>query len=305
MVGHVARLSDPAALRAHAARFTPESIARDDLAPLDARRVESLLSRPYEDLTPEEVAQALLLGERARLPGLFAYVLPAALRRPPANDLATSDRLLDGLFRVRGEAALAPWEMEIERTLERLLETRPLRGGDDPVDLWVTEEALRRRALESARRMPRVEKPRKRAAPTGAGEREGPFYVRLALVLLDRYPARAAARVESWEGSPDANLSRAWVEVVFHANAMGWAPHAPDAFDALVSPARAARAHALLQDDDVDVALGAAAVLRLLAPGRGLGVRDRVEGLLAALDASESDRFVLTTALRRLLEGGD
>jgi hypothetical protein len=304
MVRPVVRLSDAAALRAHAARFPPEAIPREGLSPLDACRLDSLLVRPYEELTAEEVALALSLGERARLPSLFAWVLPAALRRTPSNDLASSDRLLDGLFRARGEVALAPWEPEIERALERLLEARSLRGGEDPVDLWVTDDALRLRALDAARRAPDL-RGRRRVVPSWASAREGPFYARLALVLLDRYPARAEERIAQWEGSPDVNLSRAWVEVVFHANAMGWAPQAPRAFEALVSPERAARAHALLQHDALDVAVAAAAILRMVAPARAAGVRDRVDGLLAALDAAESDRFVLTSSVRRLLEAPD
>jgi hypothetical protein len=295
------RLGDTASLRAHAARFPPGAIPRDGLAPLDACRLDRILSRPYEELTSEEVAQALALVDRNRLPMLFAYVLPAALRRPPSHDLAASDRLLDGLLRLRADPTLAHWEPEIERSLERSLELRPLRGGDDPVDLWISDEALRLRLLEAARR-PAAARERPRRVPTWASAREGPFYARLALTLLDRRPSRAVARVERWEEVDDPNLARAWVEIVFHANAMGWGPDAPHTFDHLVSPERAARAHALLLHDELDVAIGAAAVLRLLAPARAAGMRDRVQGLLAALDAAESDRFVLTGTVRRLLE---
>jgi hypothetical protein len=296
------RLADTASLRAHAARFPPDAIPREGLSPLDALRLDRILSRPYEELTVDEVAQALTLVERNALGRLFAYVLPAALRRPPETDLVASDRLLEGLLRSHGEAAIADWEPEIERFLDRTLESRPLRGGDDPVDLWISPDALRLRALEAARRMAGVARARTRPAPTWGAAREGPFYARVALALLERYPGRALERLEAWEKAPEENASRAWVEVVFHANALGWGPCSAEAFGHLVSAERATRAHDLLLHERIDVAIGAAAILRLIAPGRAQGVRDRVEGLLAALDACESDRFVLPSSVRRLLD---
>jgi hypothetical protein len=49
------------------------------------------------------------------------------------------------------------------------------------------------------------------------------------------------------------------------------------------------------------VAVGAAAVVVLLAPRRAREVRGRVEARLAALDAAADDRFVLVPTVRRLL----
>jgi hypothetical protein len=296
------RLADPACLRAHAARFDREALAHDGLPGVEALRLRRLLARPYEDLTAEEIALALALAEERRLPSLFAWCLPAALRRLPERDPLASDRLLQGILDSGGEPAVADWEPEVEAALAGMLASRPLRGGDDPVDLWISDGALRLRALERARRG--SGRPRARRVPTWTGAREGPFYARLALVLLDRFPARAAARLAEWEAGATDNHARAWVETTFHANAMGWGPSLPGVFERLVSEERAARAHALVLHAETDVAIGAAATLLLLAPGRAEGLRDRVEGLLASVDASESDRFVVPGPVRRLLEGG-
>ena len=299
------RLADDAGLRDHIARFDTTRLSRGGLDALDARRLEALLERPYEDLDGPDVALALTLVERAGLPpDLFAYFLPAALRRPPFKDLRASESLLAGLVASRGEEAVAAWDPEIEATLVRFLAARPLRGGDDPVDLWLSETASRQRALESERRLPRSA--RRRAGLLADWERtsEGPVYARAALVLLGRWPDAAERRLRMWETGTQDNLLRAWVEVMFHAHGEGWSPGPPSLDAVLDVSARFAFAHGLLGHPEVDLALGAAAVAILLVPSRAREVRARIAPCLAALEAADSDRFVLLPAVRSLLAGG-
>jgi hypothetical protein len=298
------RLADPDALRAHVARFDPHALPHAALATLDARRLDVLLDRPYEDLTARDVAQALDLVERAGFdPALFAYFLPAALRTPPEHDGVATGRFLGALLAARGEEAVAEWDAEIEGALAGWLETRPLRGGDDPVDLWLSERGARWVEIDSARRLVRV--PRLRIGPgTGwAQASSGPPYARIALTLLSRWPAKAVERYLAWERSSRDNDLRSWVEVTFHAHAEGWRPDPAPLSDVLVAPERLARARTLLLHDADDVALGAAALLCLLDPRGMPAVRAVVAARLRTLDASHDDRFVLIRSVRRLLAG--
>jgi hypothetical protein len=302
------RLNDPQALRAHQARFDLGRLPRDGMSSLDARRLEALLDRPYEELRDEEVAHALDLTARASATGSwFAYFLPATLKADPATDLALAERFLAGLLAARREPSSAPalddWTPEVDDALERALCERPLRGPDDPVDLWLPDDAARLREIEAARRfrMPRRLGPG--AASSWRDAREGPFYARVALLLLERRPAAAVGRLRSWETSPRDNLARVWVETLFHGHGVGWRADAPGVADFLDAPERGTRAEALLAHGQDDVAIGAAAVLRLLAPPRAEAARERVAARLAAVDARPCDRFVLTRSLRRLLRG--
>jgi hypothetical protein len=298
------RLADPEALRAHVARFDPAGPSRRSLSTLDARRLDVLLAEPYEDLTARDVAQALDLVARSGFDaGLFAYFLPAALRTPPERDAVAVGRFLGALLACRTDPAVAEWDQEIEGALTGWLVTRPLRGGDDPVDLWLSERAARWVELDGLRKMVRV--PRVRIGP-GAGwvhEAETPPYARIALTLLQRWPARAVDRYLAWERSPHDNDLRAWVEVTFHAHGEGWRPDPAPLTDVLVSPPRVTRALSLLLHDADDVALGAAAILALIDPRRMPTVRSLVAARLRELEASDHDRFVLVRSVRRLLVG--
>jgi hypothetical protein len=298
------RLADSTVLREHQARFDPACLPRTGLDPLAARRLEGLLARPYEALDARDVVEALdLVARSGHEAALVAYFLPAALRQPPLRDREAADRFLASLWAAREAPEVALWDAEIEQTLLRWLATRPLRGGDDPVDLWISATALRRRGLETARRVPRD--PRRGGGlvagwTTAAG---GPPYARAALLLLARWPAAAERRVHLWEAGGDDHHLRAWLEVMFHAHGEGWRPGAP-AFDAWIeAPARRAVVETLLAHPEPDVAIGAAAVGLLVLPGRARTIRAAVASRLRALDAAEEDRFVLTPEVRRLLEG--
>lgn len=298
------RLRDPKSLRAHQARFDVARLSHEGLDPLDASRIDALLDRPYEDLTGKDVACALEVIERAGLDeGLFAYFLPAVLRRPPFQDVVACERLLLGLEGARGEPAVADWDPEIDATLLRWLSIRPLRGGDDPVDLYLSEAALRRHEIEAARRLPTESRLRSCLGMDWHRAAEGPLYPRVAMSLLDRTPAKAVSRLGSLEKSHDENLHRAWVELLFHAHGVGWRPASRDAVEWMDAPARAAFAEALLAHDALDVAIGAAGVLILMQPRRARELRMRASVRLAALDASDSDKFVLTPVTRRLFAG--
>lgn len=299
------RLRDPEILRAHQARFDVARFALAGLAPLDASRLDALLDRPYEDLTGKDVACALDVIERAGLDAsLFAYFLPAVLRRPPFRDVVACERLLLGLDGARGEAAISDWDPEIDATLLRWLSLRPLRGGDDPVDLYLSEAALRRHEIEAARRLPTESRLRSCLGMDWHRAAEGPLYPRVALSLLDRTPSKAVARLASLERSHDENLHRAWVELLFHAHGVGWRPESREAVDWMDAPARAAFAEGLMGHAALDLALGAAGVAILLQPRRARELKGRAVQRLAALDASDSDKFVLTRITRRLFEGG-
>lgn len=298
------RLADPRALEAHQARFDLGRWPREGLDPVDARRLDALLDRPYESLDARDVAHALDLVERGGLAeALFPYFLPAALRRPPYRDTLASERLLAGLFATRGRPEVADWGPEIEETLVRWLVTRPLRGGDDPVDLWLSDAAARRHELEAARRLPARIRMRASLGGGWVAAREGPIYPRVALLLFHAEPERAVERFLSWESSEERNLVRVAVEVLFHAAGEGWRPDPAALAETLDVPARLARLEDRIAHEELDVALGAAATAILLAPRRGRELRARVAPRVAALDASDSDRFVLPSRVRRLLTG--
>jgi hypothetical protein len=298
------RFADDAALRDHLARFDPSRLSREGLDPLEARRLDALLERPYEDLDSRDVSHALAIVDRAGTPpDLFAYFLPAALRRPPYKDLRASECLLAGLLAARDDAVVAAWDAEIEATLVRFLTARPLRGGDDPVDLWLSETASRQRALEAARRLPWSARRRAGLLADWVRATEGPVYARAALLLLQRWPDAAERRLLMWEAGTEDNLLRAWVEVMFHAHGEGWRPGSA-ALDALLdAPARYAVADGLIAHVEPDLAVGAAAVALLLAPSRGREVRARVAPRLAQLDAMDQDAFVVLPVVRALLDG--
>lgn len=298
------RLADPRSLRAHQARFDIARLPRTGLEALEIRRLDLLLDRPYEDLDAADVANALHLIDRAGLYApLFAYFLPAALRRPPCRDLVASERLLAGLLSTGSDEAVADWDPEIEEALVSWLSTRPLRGGDDPVDLWLSEPALRRRELEAARRLPSILRIRSGLSSGWREACEGPLYVRLALLCLTRWPAAAERRLRAWESSSEDNLSRAWVELMFHAHGEGWRAEQPALETWLASPERIEAAEHLLTHAEPDIALGAAAVALLLVPHRARELRARVAGRLASHLASEQDRFALTPTVLGLLTG--
>jgi hypothetical protein len=298
------RLANDAALRDHLARFDPSRLTREGLDPLEARRLDALLDRPYEDLDGRDVAHALALVRSAGLPtDLFAYFLPAVLRRPPWKDVRASECLMAGLLAARDDAVVASWDAEIEATLVRFLTARPLRGGDDPVDLWFTETASRQRGLEAARRLPWGARRRAGLLADWARATEGPVYARAALVLLQRWPSAAERRFLLWETGSEDNLLRAWVEVMFHAHGEGWRPGSAALDAVLDAPSRYALAEGLIGHLEPDVAIGAAAVALLLAPGRGREVRARVAPRIADLDATDQDRFVLLPVVRSLLTG--
>jgi hypothetical protein len=298
------RLADPDALRAHVARFDPGRLARESLSTLDGRRLDVLLEKPYEELNARDVAQALDLAERSGYePSLFAYFLPAALRTPPERDVVATGRFLGALLACRGDEAVAAWEEEVEGALAGWLVTRPLRGGDDPVDLWLSERAARWVEIDGARTMARV--PRVRIGP-GTGwtqASQGPPYARIALTLLRLWPAKAVDRYLGWERSARDDDLRAWVEVTFHAHGEGWRPDPAPLVDVLCDPDRVARARTLLLHDAADLAIGAAAILALLDPARMPTVRPLALARLRDLDARADDRFVVTRAVRRLLTG--
>ncbi len=298
------RLSDPLRLRAHQARFDVASLSRDALEPLDASRLDALLDRPYEDLTGNDVACALDVMHRAGLHApLFAYFLPAVLRRPPFKDVVASERFLEGLEGSRGDAAVSDWNTEIDATLTRWLTLRPMRGGDDPVDLHLSEAGLRRHEIEAARRLPTESRLRSCLGTDWRRASEGPLYPRALLVLLDRAPAKAVARLNAFEKSDDDNLRRAWVELLMHAHGVGWRPESRETVDWLDAPKRLAFAEALMGHPELDIAIGAAAAAILMSPRRVRELRLRVSVRLAALDASDSDKFVLPPVTRRLLVG--
>lgn len=298
------RASDPLRLRAHQARFDVARIPREGLEPLDARRLDMLLDRPYEDLSGGDVACALDVMDRASLHApLFAYFLPAVLRRPPWKDFVASERFLLGLEGARGDPAIADWSAEIDATLRRWLTLRPLRGGDDPVDLHLSEAGLRRHEIEAARRLPTESRLHSRLGADWRRAGEGPIYVRAALLLLDRTPATAVERLRAFERSEDDNLQRSWVELAVHAHGVGWRPEVRDAVEWLDAPARRAHADALIARAEPDLAIGAAAAAILIHPRSAREVRARIAPRIAALDASEADAFVLTPVVRRLLQG--
>ncbi len=295
------RLADPSALRAHLARFDLARVPRERLAPVDAMRLDRLLDEPYDDLDGRDVSLALdLLSKGGLHVPLFAYFLPAALRSPPAKDPTAAERFLEGLIATRSDAAAADWAPEVDAVLEQWLATRPFRGGDDPVDLWISEEAAQRRELEAARRHPVGARSRLRSSDRWAAAWEGPVYARIALLLLQRSGARARTRLESWERAVARALAPAWVATLFHAPGGRWRPKAPGVPEFLDAPERAAKARALLAHPKDDVAVGAAAVLSVLGAGDS-GARAAVEARVRTLDASESDRFVLTRRVRALL----
>jgi len=298
------RLADPRSLRAHQARFDVASLPRTGLDALEVRSLDALLERPYQDLDARDVAHALHLIDRAGLHAqLFAYFLPAALRRPPYKDLLASERLLTGLLAAATDDAVHDWDPEIEETLVTWLSTRPLRGGDDPVDLWLAETSLRRRELEAARRLPSIVRIRSGLSHGWREATEGPIYVRLALLLLSRWPAAAERRLRAWEVSAEPNHSRAWIELMFHAHGEGWRAEQTALESWLASPDRLEAAESLLSHSELDVAIGASAVALLLAPRRARELRGRIAGRLAALDVGEPGRFVLTPTVRKLLVG--
>lgn len=296
------RLADPVVLRAHQALFDPAALRAHALDPVSGRHLDALLERPYEDLSGDDAVRALALTDVAGLPPtLFAYFLPALLRRPPMRDRRASERLLQGLLVARGEPALAPWGPEIEETLVRWLAARPLRGGDDPVDLWLSEPALRRLEVAATRRHAEGPRARTGVAVDWTRTLEAPVYARAALVLFQRFPAAAERRFLMWEAAPDDNAARAWVETMFHVHGEGWRPE-PAALDALLDePARLSAAEALIAHPEPDVAIGAAAVGAVLAPRRWKEWRLRIGSRLRALDAADQDRFVLVPTVRRLL----
>lgn len=298
------RLADPDVLRAHQALFHPASLRGAGLDPLLSRHLDALVGRPYESLSGDDAVRALDLVDRAGLPpALFAYFLPALLRRPPMRDRLASERLLQGLLVARGEPALVPWAAEIEETLVRFLAARPVRGGDDPVDLWLSEPALRRLEFAAVRRVPERPRARTGVAVDWTRATEGPLYARAALVLFQRFPTAAERRFLLWEAVPDDNAARAWVETMFHVHGEGWRPE-PASLDRLLDePERLAAAEALLAHPEPDVAIGAAAVGAVLAPRRWKEWRLRVASRLRSLDASDQDRFVLVPTVRRLLSG--
>lgn len=298
------RPSDPMRLRAHQARFDVARLSRDGLDPLDARRLDALLDRPYEELSGADVACALDVMHRAGLHApLFAYFLPAVLRRPPFQDVVASERFLEGLEGARGDLAVADWNPEIEATLTHWLTHRPMRGGDDPVDLYLSEAGLRRHEIEAARRLPTESRLRSCLGTDWRRASEGPLYPRAVLVLLDRAPAKAVARLTSLERSEHDNLRRAWIEILMHAHGVGWRPESREAVEWLDAPKRMTFAEGLMGHLELDIAIGAAAAAILMSPRRARELRERASVRLTALDASDSDKFVLTPIARRLLTG--
>ena len=298
------RLSDPLRLRAHRARFDVARLSREGLDPLDSRRLRALLDRPYEDLSGSDVACALDVMHRAGLHALlFAYFLPAVLRRPPFEDVVASERFLVALEGARSDAAVAEWGSEIGATLMRWLTLRPMRGGDDPVDLHLSEAGLRRHEIEAARRLPTESRLRSCLGTDWRRAGEGPLYPRAAMVLLDRSPANAVARLASFEKSHDDNLRRVSIELLVHAHGVGWRPESPEAVDWLDAPKRMVFAEALMGHSQLDIAIGAAVAAILMSPRRVRELRLRASVRLAALDATDSDKFVLTPVTRRLLVG--
>lgn len=298
------RVADSIRLRAHAARFDVaglHGVARRELV---ERTLEQRLEPARRERVERDVGTALEVIEHAGgHAALFAYFLPAVLRRPPMTDVVAAERFLLGLEEAYAEAAVSEWDAEIEATLLRWLALRPVRGGDDPVDLYVSEAALRRHEIEAARRLPAT--PRLRSC-LGADWRRStgaPVYPRAALILLDRAPAKGVARLASFERSDDGNLHRAWVELVVHAHGVGWRPRSNEIVDWLDAPARATFAEALMTSPALDLAIGGAAAAILLSPRRTRELRARAAGLVRALDASDDDRFVLTPIARRLLTG--
>ncbi len=296
------RLADPAVLRAHQDRFDADALLPVGLDPGAARQLEALLRRPYEDLTAVELPYALELVARAGYPAaLFAYFLPAVLRRPPLRDRCAIDRWVIGLVAARGHPGLASWAEEIDETLIRVLDARPVRGGDDPVDLWLSDGALHKFELRAARRLDDPGRSRPGVAAEWARASEGPFYARAALCLLARAGAGAERRFLMWESASSDAAARAWVEVMFHVQGEGWRPE-PASLDRLLDdPARLAVAEAWTAHPEPDVAIGAAGVAVLMAPRRAREMRARVEGRLRALAASDQDRFVLVPTVARLL----
>ena len=296
------RLADPEALRAHQAQFDLDRLLPTDLDPVATRRLAALLARPYEDLTAAEVPYALDLVAQAGYPAaLFAYLVPAVLRRPPLRDRWAADRWVVGLSAARGHPGLASWATEIDETLVRWLEARPIRGGDDPVDLWLSDGALHRFDLRAARRLADPGRSRPGVAADWVRAHEGPFYARAAFCLLQRSGVGAERRFLLWESATTDAAARAWVEVMFHAHGEGWRPE-PASLDRLLDdPERLVVAEALTAHPEVDVAVGAAAVAILLAPRRARELRARVEGRLRALAAADQDRFVLVPSVGRLL----
>jgi hypothetical protein len=296
------RLADPDLLRAHRSQFDVEALRPTGLDPVATRRLAGLVDRPYEDLTAVEVPYALELVAAAGYPApLFAYFLPAFLRRPPLRDRGAADRWVVGLVAARGTPGVEAWAPEIDETLVRLLAARPVRGGDDPVDLWLSERALDRFELRAARRLADTARSRPGVAADWVRASEGPFYARTALCLLQRSGDGAERRFLLWESAASDADARAWVEVMFHVHGEGWRPE-PASLDRLLDdPARLEVAEAWIAHPEPDVAIGAAAVALLLAPRRARELRARVEGRLRALAAADQDRFVLVPSVARLL----
>ena len=296
------RLADPDLLHAHRAQFDLRALRLGGLEPVAARRLGALVERPYEDLTGVEVAYALeLVAGAGYPPPLFAYFLPAVLRRPPLRDRLAVDRFVVGLVAARGAPGVEAWAPEIEETLGRLLDARPVRGGDDPVALWLSERALHRFALRAARRHADTTRSRPGVAADWVRASDGPIYARTALCLLQRSGAGAERRFLRWEGATSDAAARAWVEVMFHVHGEGWRP-APASLDRLLDdPARLDVAEAWGAHPEPDVAVGAVAVAVLMAPRRARELRALVAGRLRALEASGQDRFVLVPSVARLL----
>lgn len=298
------RVADSIRLRAHAARFDVAGLTCDALEPLAASRLDALLERPYEEFTAQDVGCALDVIERVGgSASLFAYFLPAVLRRPPYTDVVAAERFLLGLESAYGEATVSDWDAEIDAMLLRWLALRPVRGGDDPIDLYVSEAALRRHEIEAARRLPAQSRLRSCLGTDWRRSTGAPVYPRAALILLDRTPSKGVARLTSFERSDDANLHRAWVEMVVHAHGVGWRPRSREVVDWLDAPGRATFAEALMERSESDLAIGGAAAAILLSPRRAREFGRRAVTLLATLDASDSDRFVVTPIARRLLVG--
>jgi|GEM_PF-3358509 len=296
------RLADLAVLRAHQDGFDLDALQPAGLDPGAARHLAALLRRPYEDLTAAEIPYALDVVARAGYPaGLFAYFLPAVLRRPPLRDRWAVDRWVVGLVAARGHPGLASWAEEIDETLIRILDARPVRGGDDPVDLWMSDGALHKFELRAARQLADPARSRPGVAADWVRAAAGPLYARAALCLLARAGAGAERRFLMWESAASDAAARSWVEVMFHVHGEGWRPE-PASLDRLLDdPARREVAEAWTAHPEADVAIGAAAVAVLMAPRRARELRARVAGRLRVLEASDQDRFVLVPTVARLL----
>jgi hypothetical protein len=298
------RHADPAALREHLERLDPRRLPRDGFSAMDARRLDRLAARAYESLDAQDVAHALeLVARNGYSAPWFAYFLPAALRTPPDRDLRATDRLLAGLFATRGDAALDAWATDVEAVLLDLLARRPLRGGDDPVDLWLSERSSRWLELDARRRLVHVAKVRLGPGTGWRESPEGPPYARIALAVLASRPEAACERFLAWESSDHLNPRRAAIEVAFHAHGEGWRPEPAPLADLFSSPDRTKAALSLLPHPAHDVALAGAALVCLRDPRRAASIRPMVAERLRRLDASSDDRFVLVPSVRRLLVG--